>query len=155
MKSLLIAAGTGAYNIVRNIGDEYGDRVDYILIDELESNVWKVEFSVERVFDIAVTGQPVILLATLGGQTGNRSVDRLMKLFKSFEIPFTAILIIPFKFEEDRRNIALSIADRIKRETVSVHVFDNETLTFLDFTVKETIRYADREIACLLDEILK
>lgn len=155
MKSLLIAAGTGANNIIVNIGDEYEDRVDYILIDELESNVWKVEFSAERMFDVVVTRQPVILLATLGGNMGNRSVERLTKLFKSFEIPFSAILIIPFKFEGDSRNVALSIADRIKGESVSVYVFDNETLTFLDLTVKEAIRYADREIGCLLDEILK
>ena len=139
MKSLLIAAGTGANNIIVNIGDEYEDRVDYILIDELESDVWKIEFSAERI----------------GGKTGNRSVERLTKLFKSFEILFSAILIIPFKFEWDSRNIALSIADRIKGESVSVHVFDNETLTSLDLTVKEAIRYADREIGCLLDEILK
>ena len=106
-------------------------------------------------FDVVVTRQPVILLATLGGNMGNRSVERLTKLFKSFEIPFSAILIIPFKFEGDSRNVALSIADRIKGESVSVYVFDNETLTFLDLTVKEAIRYADREIGCLLDEILK
>lgn len=77
MKSLLIAAGTGANNIIVNIGDEYEDRVDYILIDELESDVWKIEFSAERIFDIVVTRQPVILLATLGGKTG---IDQLRGL---------------------------------------------------------------------------
>lgn len=155
MKSLLIIAGTGANNIILNIGDKYGDRVDYILIDELESDVWEVEFSVERMFDIAVTRQPVILLATLGGETGNRSVERITKLFKSFEIPFSAILIIPFKFEGDSRNLALSIADRIKGEAASVHVFDNEILTSLDLMMKEAMLYADRKIGYLLDEILK
>ncbi|MBP3519505.1 MAG: hypothetical protein J6K31_14150 [Parabacteroides sp.] len=155
MKSILITAGTGANNIILNIGDEYEDRVDYILIDELESDVWKVEFSAERMLDIAVTRQPVILLATLGGETGNRSVERLTKLFKSFEIPFSAILIIPFKFEGDSRNVALSIANKIKGEAVSVHVFDNEILTSLDLTKKEAMLYADREISYLLDETLK
>lgn len=150
MKSLLITSGTGANNIILNIGDEYEDRVDYILIDELESDVWKVEFSAERMLDIAVTRQPVILLATLGGETGNRSVERLTKLFKSFEIPFSAILIIPFKFEGDSRNVALSIANKIKGAAVSVHVFDNEILTSLDLTKKEAMLYADREIRLVI-----
>ncbi|WP_455629597.1 hypothetical protein [Parabacteroides sp.] len=151
MKSLLITAGTGANNIILNIGDEYEDRLDYILIDELESDVWKVEFSAERMLGIAFPGQAVILLATLGGKTGNRSVERLTKLFKYFKIPFSAILIVPFKFEEDRRNVALSIVDKMKEVATSVHVFDNETLTPLNLTMKESMQYADREISYLLD----
>ncbi|WP_293740010.1 hypothetical protein [uncultured Parabacteroides sp.] len=84
MKTLLIAAGTGANNIVSNyIGDQFEDRLDYILVDSLESDVWKYEFTIERLAEIIVARQPVILLATLGGETGNRSVEKISDILLS------------------------------------------------------------------------
>jgi len=42
---------------------------------------------------------------TLGGETGNRSVERISKLFHSYEIPLSAILVMPFKFEKENFSI--------------------------------------------------
>lgn len=155
MKTLLIAAGTGANNIVSNyIGDQFEDRLDYILVDSLESDVWKYEFTIERLAEIIVARQPVILLATLGGETGNRSVEKISDMFRSSEIPYSAILVIPFKFEKENREQALKVAEILGKSTLNVRIFDNETLTSLDFSMKEVMLYADKKIRELLEAIL-
>lgn len=154
MKTLLIAAGTGANNIAINLVDKFDDRLDYILIDSLEPDIWKQEFTKEHLAEILVIGQPVILLATLGGETGNRSVERISKLFHSYEIPFSAILVIPFKFEKENREQALKIAETLGKSAFNVRIFDNETLTSLDLSMKESLLHADKEIGKLLEAML-
>lgn len=154
MKTLLIAAGTGANKIVSNyIGDKFENRMDFILVDSLESDVWKYELSIERIVEILAIGQSVILLATLGGETGNRSVERISRLLHTCEIPFSALLVIPFKFERESREQALKIAGAMGKSAQDVRVFDNETLTTLDLSLKESMLYADKRIGELLEEM--
>ena len=155
MKSLLIVAGTGANNIVSNyIGDQLEDRLDYILIDSLESDVWKYELTIERLAEMIVARQSVILLATLGGETRNHSVEKISDMFCSSGIPFSAILVIPFKFEGERRERALATARYLQEKTLVFRKFDNEDLFSYSLPLKEAMRYADKEIGRLLEEVI-
>lgn len=69
-------------------------------------------------------------------------------------ISFSVLLVIPFKFEGERRERALVTARYLQEKTLVFRKFDNEDLFSYFLPLKEAMQYADKEIGRLLEEVL-
>ncbi len=70
----------------------------------------------------------VILIASLGGGMGTGGIlETLRILKKSTDVPILSIVVLPFSFEKDRREIAERALQEIKRLSDYI-VFDSDTM---------------------------
>ena len=154
-KSLLIAMGTGANNMVIGyLCERLADQVDFALIDSLDQKEWDKELPDAKLQVLRQKGSTVILLVMLGGNTGNGCVEKMIPLFQKHQLDFSAVVVLPFEFEGTRAK-ALPLAEKLKEAAVAFRQFDNQTLLSLrDLTMREAMLRADKEIEKLLMEIL-
>ena len=154
-KSLLVAMGTGANNmVVGYLCERLADWVDFALIDSLDQKEWDKELPDVKLQALRQKGSTVILLVMLGGNTGNGCVEKMIPLFQKHQLDFSAVVVLPFEFEGTRAK-ALPLAEKLKEAAVAFRQFDNQTLLSLrDLTMREAMLRADKEIEKLLMEIL-
>lgn len=92
----------------------------------------------------------VILVATLGGGTGSGGTVQLVKLLKSEKVPFSVFVVRPFEFEDNRKEVADSTVEELRRETSDLTVFDNNefnSIREVNRSITETInRFINRKV---------
>ena len=154
-KSLLIAMGTGANNMVIGyLCERLADQVDFALIDSLDQKEWDEELPDARLLALRQKGLPVILLVTLGGNAGSGCVGKMIPLLQKYQLDFSAVVVLPFEYEGTRAK-ALPLAEKLKEASTAFRQFDNQSLFALrDLTMREAMLHADKEIEKLLMEIL-
>ena len=154
-KSLLVAMGTGANNMVIGyLCERLADQLDFALIDSLDQKEWDEELPDAKLQALRQKGSPVILLVTLGGNTGSGCVGKVISLLQKHQLEFSAVVVLPFEFEGTRAK-ALPLAEKLKEAAVAFRQFDNQTLLSLrDLTMREAMLRTDKEIEKLLMEIL-
>ena len=154
-KSLLIAMGTGANNMVIGyLCERLADQVDFALIDSLDQKEWDEELPDARLLALRQKGLPVILLVTLGGNAGSGCVGKMIPLLQKYQLDFSAVVVLPFEYEGTRAK-ALPLAEKLKEASTAFRQFDNQSLFALrDLTMREAMLHADKEIEKLLMEVL-
>ena len=154
-KSLLIAMGTGANNMVIGyLCERLADQVDFALIDSLDQKEWDEELPDARLLALRQKGLPVILLVTLGGNAGSGCVGKMIPLLQKYQLDFSAVVVLPFEYEGTRAK-ALPLAEKLKEASTAFRQFDNQSLFALrDLTMREAMIHADKEIEKLLMEVL-
>ena len=154
-KPLLVALGTGASNMVIGyLCERLADRVDFALIDSLDQKEWDKELPDAKLQVLRQKGLPVILLVTLGGNTGSGCVGKVIALLQKHQLDFSAVVVLPFEFEGTRAK-ALPLAEKLKQAAVAFRQFDNQSLLALqDLSMREAMQHADKEIEKLLMEVL-
>ena len=130
-KPLLVALGTGASNMVIGyLCERLADRVDFALIDSLDQKEWDKELPDAKLQVLRQKGLPVILLVTLGGNTGSGCVGKVIALLQKHQLDFSAVVVLPFEFEGTRAK-ALPLAEKLKQAAVAFRQFDNQLLLAL------------------------
>ena len=154
-KSLLIAMGTGANNMVIGyLCERLADQVDFALIDSLDQKEWDKELPDAKLQALKQKESSVILLVMLGGNTGSGCVEKMIPLLQKHQLTFSAVVVLPFEYEGTRPK-ALPLAEKLKEAAVAYRQFDNQTLLALqDLTMREAMQHADKEIEKLLMEVL-
>ena len=154
-KSLLVAMGTGANNMVKGyLCERLADQLDFALIDSLDQKEWDEELPDAKLQVLRQKGLPVILLVTLGGNTGSGCVGKVIALLQKHQLDFSAVVVLPFEFEGTRAK-ALPLAEKLKEAAVAFRQFDNQSLLALqDLSMREAMQHADKEIEKLLMEVL-
>lgn len=154
-KSLLVAMGTGANNmVVGYLCEQLADRVDFALIDSLDQKEWDEELPDARLLALRQKGSPIILLVMLGGNTGGGCVEKMIPLLQKYQLDFSAVVVLPFEYEGTRAK-ALPLAEKLKEASTAFRQFDNQSLFALrDLTMREAMLHADKEIEKLLMEVL-
>lgn len=154
-KSLLIAMGTGANNMVIGyLCERLADRVDFAFIDSLDQREWDKELPDAKLQALKQKKSSAILLVMLGGNTGSGCVETIISLFQKHQLTFSAVVVLPFEYEGSRPK-ALPLAGKLKEAAVAYRQFDNQTLLAMqDLTMREAMQHADKEIEKLLMEIL-
>ena len=154
-KSLLVAMGTGANNMVKGyLCERLADQLDFALIDSLDQKEWDEELPDAKLQVLRQKGLPVILLVTLGGNTGSGCVGKVIALLQKHQLDFSAVVVLPFEFEGTRTK-ALPLAEKLKEAAVAFRQFDNQSLLALqDLSMREAMQHADKEIEKLLMEVL-
>ena len=113
-KSLLVAMGTGANNmVVGYLCERLADQLDFALIDSLDQKEWDEELPDAKLQVLRQKGLPVILLVTLGGNTGSGCVGKVIALLQKHQLDFSAVVVLPFEFEGTRTK-ALPLAEKLK-----------------------------------------
>ena len=154
-KSLLVAMGTGANNMVIGyLCERLADQLDFSLIDSLDQKEWDKELPDAKLQVLRQKGLPVILLVTLGGNTGSGCVGKVIASLQKHQLDFSAVVVLPFEFEGTRAK-ALPLAEKLKQAAVASRQFDNQSLLALqDLSMREAMQHADKEIEKLLMEVL-
>ena len=154
-KPLLVAMGTGANNmVVGYLCGRLADQVDFALIDSLDQEEWDKELPDAQLQALRQKGLPVILLVTLGGNTGSGCVGKVISLLQKHQLTFSAVVVLPFEYEGTLAK-ALPLAEKLKKAAVAFRQFDNQSLLALQtLSMREAMQHADKEIEKLLMEVL-
>ena len=92
-KSLLIAMGTGANNMVIGyLCERLADQVDFVLIDSLDQKEWDKELPDAKLQALKQKESSVILLVMLGGNTGSGCVEKMIPLLQKHSLYHTLFL---------------------------------------------------------------
>ena len=154
-KSLLVAMGTGANNmVVGYLCERLADQLDFALIDSLDQKEWDEELPEAELKVLRQTGSTVFLLVMLGGNTGSGCVEKVIPLLQKHQLEFSAVVVLPFEFEGTRAK-ALPLAEKLTEAATAFRQFDNQSLLALqDLSMREAMQHADKEIEKLLLEVL-
>lgn len=70
----------------------------------------------------------LVLVAGLGGGTGTGATPVIIELAKAMCLNVLVVVVLPFGFEKERREIALPALEELRSSEVSLLVYDNAAL---------------------------
>ncbi|BCS91194.1 MAG: cell division protein FtsZ [Candidatus Micrarchaeota archaeon] len=98
----------------------------------------------------------LLIISAFGGSVGTGATTELVKYIKARDIMTIGLIVLPFKFERERRAIAERALDDIKSYFDNILTVDLNRFINLDeeATLNMTMKHIDRSIARIAESIL-
>jgi len=153
----IIGVGSLGSAVYRGLSKEILDKCEYTLLDRLKPKYF------EQLWLKSESIPLTILIASLGGRTGNKLALHAGNSLKLLDLPFVALTTAPFTFEEGiyrNKALAIGVAEQLKQQANHVEVFNNDCVLEMvsnpqTTLISELFKIIDAYVISLVETIIK